>query len=155
MPKQAPEFSDKQLTAVTGEGTPTEAQPGVVTWTPIYKQEEYPVLEIDLVPAGATSTPLIQSVTVTDTVATTVTITVFITKDTTSTPVYSITVVIPESRTITIYFSPDDKLPIEAAVVQVTLGAPKNPDVTNYDTTVGLVGCFEPLAGKCTGRALC
>jgi len=101
------------------------------------------------VPIGGTSTPLIQYVTVTDTVATTVTIIVFITKDTTAKPVFSITVVIPSSGTIIIYFRPDDKLPIEASVVQIQLGEPKNPEEdTTYDTTVGLVGCFEPLAGR-------
>lgn len=148
MPKQTPDLSDKQFTAVTGEGTPTEVRPGVVGWTPTVAKETPPVLQVNLEPSGTTSTPLLQYVTVSDTVATTVTVNVYSTKDTTVPPVFSITVTIPESGTITVFVSPDDKLPIKTSVVEFVLGAPKNPDDTTYDTTITLVGCFEPLAGK-------
>jgi hypothetical protein len=148
MPKQTPDLNDKQFTAVTGEGTPTEVEPGVVGWTPTYAPERNPKLEIDLVPVGTTSAPLLQSVTVSDPVATTVTVQVYPTKDTTGTPTFSITVEIPVIGSITIYFSPQDKQPIDASVLVIVLGEPKNPDLTTYDTTVALVGCFEPLAGE-------
>jgi hypothetical protein len=150
MPKQTPEFRDEQFTAVTGEGAPTQVQPGVVRWTPTYtpETETSPVLKVDFVVPGTTSTPLLQSVTVSDIVATTVTITVFVKTGTTSTPVYSVTLPIPESGTVTVYFSPDDKLPVEASFVEIALGEPKKPDDTTYDTTITFVGCFEPLAGK-------
>jgi hypothetical protein len=148
MPKQAPDFRDEQFTAVTGEGTPTEVAPGVVGWTPTNEPDTYPVLIIDVAPSGTKSTPLLQYVTVSDKTATTVTITVFLTKDTTVAPVYSITLLIPDSGTITVYFRPEDKLPIEASIVRIELGPSKIPDAKTYDTTVALVGCFEPLAGK-------
>jgi hypothetical protein len=148
MPKQTPDLRDEQLTAVTGEGAPTQDQPGVVRWTPTYTPETYPVLKVDFVVPGTTSTPLLQSVTVSDMFATTVTITVFVKTGTTSTPVYSVTLTITESGTVTAYFSPNDKLPIEASYVEIALGEPKKPDDTTYDTTITFVGCFEPLAGK-------
>ena len=153
MPKQTPDFNDEQLNPVAGEGTPTQDSPGVVRWRPIYAPETYPnpVLQINLVPFGATSTPLLQSVTVTEIRATTVTINVYLTV----TLVYSITVTIPDdSGTVTVYVSPESKLPIEASIVEIVLGEPKDPYETMYDTTVTLVGCFEPLAGKGSKRAI-
>jgi hypothetical protein len=108
------------------------------------------VLQINLVPFGATSTPLLQSVTVTEIRATTVTINVYLTV----TLVYSITVTIPDdSGTVTVYVSPESKLPIEASIVEIVLGEPKDPYETMYDTTVTLVGCFEPLAATTTPAA--
>ena len=149
MPKQTPDFTDEQFTPVTGGGSPREDQPGVVRWTPTYEEPaKNPVLQINLVPVGTTSTPLLQSVTVTEVLATTVTINVYLTEDTTAEPVFTITVTIPDIGSITVYVRPEDNLPIEASVVEIVLGAPKNPDDTTYDTTVTLVGCFEPLAGK-------
>lgn len=146
MPKQAPDYRDEQFTPVVGGGTPTEVRPGVVGWTPKYAPEAPPVLEIDLAPIKDTpSSPLLQSVTVTDLVATTVTVTA---KDQTGKVVFEITVNFPTSGVVTVYLRPDDKLPIVAYVVVIELGEPKNPTDTTYDTTITLVGCFEPLAGK-------
>jgi hypothetical protein len=149
MPKQAPDFSDEQFTAVTGEGTPTETKPGVITWNPIYVLNKKPVLRFYLTTIRSTRTAFLQFVTVTLTRAKTITVTVYTTRDTTGTPVYSKTVPTADSGTTTVYTSPEDSpLPIEASVVDVTLGEPKKPEETTYDTTVELVGCFEPLVGK-------
>lgn len=146
MPKQAPDYRDEQFTPVVGGGTPTEVQPGVVGWTPKYAPEEYPVLKIDLAPFKDTpSPPLLQSVTVTDLVATTVTVTV---EDKTGKVVFEITVTFPKDGVVTVYFRPEDKLPIVAYVVVIALGEPKNPTDDTYDTTITLVGCLEPLVGK-------
>lgn len=149
MPKQTPDFDDKQFTAVTGEGTPTEAEPGVVIWKPTYEPGANPVLEINLVNTGATLTPLLQYITALVTAAKDITIRVFRTEDTTVTPVYSITRTIPDDGTpMIIYFSPADEMPIEASIVQIELGEPKNPDETTYDTAIALYGCFEAHAGN-------
>jgi hypothetical protein len=147
MPKQAPDFSDKQLTPLTGGGSPTDDGSGDISWTPTYAPEKYPVLRIDLVPTGATSPPFLQSVTVSDKYATTVTVRVYSTDNTDGKPIYEITVEIVQTGTTTVYTSPD-KQPVVASVVVIELGVPKNPEDPTYDTTVALVGCFQPLAGN-------
>jgi hypothetical protein len=149
MPKQTPDFSDEQLTAITGEGRPSEDRPGVIVWQTKYEPEAPPAMQIDLVPIeGTTSKPFIQYVEVTEPSAQDVTVTVYSTKDTSISPVYSKKESIPDSGTSRIYLSPEDNKPIEGSVVRIVFGEPKNPEDTTYDTTIVLVGCFEPLAGK-------
>lgn len=150
MPKQAPDFKDKQLNPVTGGGSPTDDGTGDIRWRPEYAPGTNPVLEVNLVPDGAKSTPYLQSVTVSDDTAKTVKITVFSTPNATGQPIFVITVEFSPDGTITVYLT-KEKLPLAASVVRIELGEPKNPDDNKYDTRVGLVGCFEALAGKCSG----
>ena len=148
MPKQAPDFNAKQLIDVTGGGSPTDDGSGNIHWTPTYEEQgKKPTLEIHLVPDKATSTPLLQSVTVYGVDATTVTFQVYPTTDINDKPIYETTEEVPSTGAVTVFTS-KDKLPVAAVVVRVELGSPKIPGDTTYDITVTLVGCFQPLAGK-------
>lgn len=142
MPEQAPELGNTQFTVLTGDGTPSDVQPGRDGWQPTVGSQS-PVLQIDL-STGAPTTPLVQSVTVTDTVAKKVIIEAFRGLE----PVFEQTVELPESGTVTVYANPDNKLPSEVTLLRITLVEPKSPDATTYDTTVAIVGCFEPAVGK-------
>jgi hypothetical protein len=152
MPTQTPHFSDEQLNPVTGDGTPTSDESGAVRWKPNFRPAsgKRPRLHIYL---GYLS--FVLSITVQVKGTTTVTITVYLTRDTTVPPVYTTTVSnVDDSKPITVYPG-DDKQPKQGSLIETDLGEPTNPKDTILDAAITVRGCFQPLAGKLIEPAMC
>lgn len=145
MPSQPPQLSDNQFTVEKGDGSPSDAQPGRTGWQPSTSGDENPVMRITFPKTTTGNEPYIQSVTVREPVARYIIVRIYYIVLTT--PKYTVRQEVPESGVVTVTPNPEGK-PEPLSELTIELGEPKNPADEKYDTTVELLGCFEPAIGE-------